>query len=217
MITLLIVDDHAVVRAGLSLLLNRENNIEVIDEAADGDEAILKAMKLCPHVVLMDVNMPNGKNGLTATAELKQMLPETAVLILTMHDEDDYLVRAVEAGALGYVPKSAPYEELLTAIHCVAAGKACFYPVSAKRLMNVNSDHLKQDEHAGSYETLSEREKEVLSWIAKGYSNKEIAVKLVLSVKTIETHKRNLMEKLGLKTRPELIQYALKKGVLYLE
>lgn len=217
MIRLLIVDDHAVVRSGLKSLLGEKQQMEVVGEAADGDEAIRQAEALRPDVVLMDVSMPNGKDGLTATEELKKMLPGIAVLILTMHDDEQYLFRAIHAGASGYLLKNAPYEELLTAIRTVADGNAYLTPTATKRLMGQYMDKLNAGEGTDLFDTLSEREKEVLSWTAKGYANKEIAEMLVVSVKTIETHKSNVMEKLGLKTRPDLIKYAMKKGLLNFE
>lgn len=217
MIKILVVDDHAVVRSGLLLLLDGKHNLKVIGEAADGDEAIHMALELQPDVVLMDLSMPHGKDGLTATTQLKKDLPDTAVLILTMHDDDEYLFRAIHVGASGYILKSAPHEELLTAINSVAMGNAYLYPTATKRLMSEYLEKLKHGENAGTYELLSAREKEVLGLIAKGYSNKEIGEQLVISVKTVESHKTNLMEKLGLKTRPELVKFALKKGLLNYE
>lgn len=214
---LMIVDDHAVVRSGLASLLHGKHGIEVVGEAADGDEGIAKALQLQPDVVLMDLSMPHGKDGMTATAELKQKAPDIAVLVLTMHDDDEYLFRAIHAGAAGYILKSAPHDELVSAIQSVANGNAYLYPTATKRLMNEYLERHKHGNNAGAFETLSEREKEILSWTAKGYSNKEIAEQLILSVKTVETHKANLMEKLGLKTRPDLIKYALKKGLLNYE
>ncbi|MFK7696528.1 response regulator [Paenibacillus sp. HJGM_3] len=214
---LMIVDDHAVVRSGLASLLHGKHGIEVVGEAADGDEGIAKALQLQPDVVLMDLSMPHGKDGMTATAELKQKAPDIAVLVLTMHDDDEYLFRAIHAGAAGYILKSAPHDELVSAIRSVANGNAYLYPTATKRLMNEYLERHKHGDNGGAFETLSEREKEILSWTAKGYSNKEIAEQLILSVKTVETHKANLMEKLGLKTRPDLIKYALKKGLLNYE
>jgi two-component system response regulator NreC len=214
MIRLLIVDDHAIVRSGLSTLLNDHQTIEVIGEAADGDEAIAKALELRPNVVLMDLSMPHGKDGLTATAELKQQFADIAILILTMHDDDEYLFRSIHAGASGYILKNAPHEELLSAIHSVALGNAYLYPTATKRLMSEYVDKLKSGASSDIFSSLSEREKEILGWVAKGYSNKEIAEHLIISVKTVETHKSNLMEKLSLKTRPELVKFAMKKGLL---
>lgn len=216
MIKLCIVDDHAVVRSGLMMLLNAKEDMEVIGEASEGNEAIELALRLRPDVVLMDLSMPHGKDGLTAAKELKQVLPDIAILILTMHDDDEYLFRAIHAGASGYILKTAPHDELLTAIRSVAAGNAYLYPTATKRLMIEYVDRLRDGE-GSSIETLSDRETEVVSLVAKGYSNKEVAEQLVISVKTVESHKANVMEKLGLKTRPELVKYAMKKGLLNFE
>ncbi|WP_078543784.1 response regulator transcription factor [Litchfieldia alkalitelluris] len=217
MIKLMVVDDHVVVRSGLMMLLNGKNDMEVIAEAADGDEAIKKAQDLKPDVVLMDLSMPHGKDGLTATKELKELMPSIAILILTMHDDEEYLFRAIHAGASGYLLKSAPHEELISAITSVASGNAYLNPNATRRLMSEYMDRLKNGEPSSSFDTLSDREKEILEWIAKGYSNKEIAQHLVISVKTVESHKSNLMEKLGIKSRPELVKYAMKKGLLNFE
>ena len=217
MLKILVVDDHAVVRSGLMMLLHGKHNMEVIGEAADGEEGIQAAQLLKPDVVLMDLNMPHGMDGLTATTELRRLMPDLAILILTMHDDDEYLFRAIHAGASGYILKSAPHEELLTAIRSVAAGNAYLYPTATKRLMNEYIERLKHGENTDTFESLSEREKEVLALIAKGFSNKEIAEQLIISVKTVESHKSNVMEKLGLKTRPELVKFAVKKGLLNFE
>lgn len=216
-VKLLIVDDHAVVRSGLMMLLNGKNNIEVIGEASEGDEAIKKAKELNPDVVLMDLSMPHGKDGLTATQELHELMPDIAILILTMHDDEEYLFRAIQSGASGYILKNAPHEDLLGAIESVSTGNAYLTPSATKVLMSGYLDRVKKGDNADTFALLSEREKEVLEWIAKGYSNKEIAERLVISVKTVESHKSNLMEKLGLKSRPELVKYAMKKGLLHFE
>ncbi|WNR44219.1 response regulator transcription factor [Paenibacillus roseipurpureus] len=214
---ILVVDDHAVVRSGLMMLLNGKHNIEVVGEAADGEEGIQAAQLLKPDVVLMDLNMPPGMDGLTATEKLRQLMPDVAILILTMHDDDEYLFRAIHVGASGYILKSAPHDELLTAIRSVAAGNAYLYPTATKRLMNEYMDRIKHGDNVDTYGSLSEREKEALALIAKGFSNKEIAEQLIISVKTVESHKSNIMEKLGLRTRPELVKYAAKKGLLNFE
>ncbi|MEB1805860.1 MAG: response regulator transcription factor [Bacillaceae bacterium] len=211
---LLIVDDHIVVRSGLTMLLNGKNDIEVVGEAAEGDEAIRKAQELKPDVILMDLSMPQGKGGLAATTEIKQLLPDTAVLVLTMHDDDEYLFNAIHAGASGYILKSSPHEDLLAAIQSVYTGNAYLNPTATKRLMSEYMEKLSDGGNSKTFESLSQREREVLEWIAKGYSNKEIAENLIISVKTVETHKSNIMEKLHLKTRPELVKYALQKGLL---
>ncbi len=159
MIRILVVDDHVVVRSGLMALLDGKHGIKVVGDAADGDEAIRKAIELQPNVVLMDFSMPPGKDGLTATTELKKQLPDTEVLILTMHDDEEYLFRAIQAGASGYILKSAPHEELLAAIQSVAEGSAYLYPNATKRLMSEYLDKIKKEGIAGPYESLSEREK----------------------------------------------------------
>jgi two-component system response regulator NreC len=214
LIRVMIVDDHALVRSGLKALLNEAGEVEVVGEAADGDEAIRLAEQVNPDVVLMDLSMPHGKDGLTATKEMRERFPETAILILTMHDDDEYLFRAIQSGASGYILKSSPHEELLTAIRTVAAGDAYLYPTATKRLMGEYLEQIEQGMQTGPLHLLSDREIEVLKLVAKGYANKEIAEKLVISVKTVETHKTRVMEKLGLKTRPELVEYAVKKGLL---
>lgn len=213
MIKILLCDDHAVVRMGLKMLLNNHSDLEVIGEASEGNEGIQKSLELKPNVVVMDLSMPHGKDGLSATAELKKLLPETAILILTMHDDEEYLFRAIQAGASGCILKSAPHDELLSAIRSVAAGNAYLHPSATKRLMEEYIGNAKNG-NVDTFNLLSDREKEVLTLIAKGFSNKEIAEQLVISVKTVETHKGNLMEKLQMKTRPELVEIALKKGLL---
>jgi two-component system, NarL family, response regulator NreC len=213
LIKILLVDDHAVVRSGLKMLLNTNPEMEVIGEASEGNEGIKKALKLKPNVVVMDLSMPHGKDGLSATGELKKQMPEVNILILTMHDDEEYLFRAVQAGASGCILKSAPHDELMSAIESVANGNAYLHPAATKRLMEEYLGSLKTGTN-DTYNLLSDREKEVLTLIAKGYSNKEIAEQLVISVKTVETHKGNLMEKLQMKTRPELVEFAVKKGLL---
>lgn len=198
---------------GLKMLLNHHPEMEVVAEASEGNEAIKKSFELKPDVILMDLSMPNGKDGLSATSELKKMLPESAILILTMHDDDEYLFRAIQAGASGSVLKSAPHEELLTAIRTVSTGEAYLSPVATKKLMEEYLGNVQQGD-TDTFNLLSDREKEVLALIAKGYSNREIAEQLIISVKTVETHRSNLMEKLQMKTRPELVNIALKKGLL---
>jgi two-component system, NarL family, response regulator NreC len=213
LLKILLCDDHAVVRMGLKMLLNNHPDLEVVGEASEGNEGIQKALELKPDVVIMDLSMPHGKDGLSATAELKRLLPETMILILTMHDDEEYLFRAIQAGASGCILKSAPHDELLGAIRSVSEGKAYLHPSATKRLMEEYITGVKHG-NADTFQLLSDREKEVLTYIAKGFSNKEIAEQLILSVKTVESHKGKIMEKLQMKTRPELVEYALKKGLL---
>lgn len=212
MIRILLVDDHAVVRMGLKMLLNNQPDMEVVGEASEGNEGIQKAHELKPNVIIMDLSMPHGKDGLSATSELKKEMPEVAILILTMHDDEEYLFRAIQAGAAGCILKSAPHDELILAIQSVSQGDAYLHPSATKRLMEEYLNSKKDG--LDIINVLSDREREVLTLIAKGYSNKEIGEKLAISVKTVETHKGNLMEKLQMKTRPELVAFALKKGLL---
>ncbi|MFT9487298.1 MAG: response regulator [Tepidibacillus sp.] len=215
-IKILLVDDHAVVRSGLMMLMNAQTDMEVVGEAADGNEGINKALELKPDVVLMDLSMPHGKDGFSATAELKKSMPHLSILILTMHDDDEYLFRGLKAGASGYILKSAPGQELLHAIRTVQKGEAYLYPTATKRLIEGYLNFAEKEEQ-DSLDLLSSREKEVLSFVALGYSNKEIADRLVISVKTVENHKAKIMEKLQLTTRPQLVKFAIKKGLLDLE
>lgn len=213
MIKILLVDDHAVVRMGLTMLLNADPEFNVIGEASEGNEGIKKALELKPDVVVMDLSMPHGRDGLSATSELKKQMPHMNILVLTMHDDEEYLFRAIQAGAAGCILKSAPHDELISAIQSVARGNAYLHPAATKKLMEEYLGNVKQG-NSETFNLLSNREKEVLTLIAKGFSNKEIAEQLVISVKTVETHKGNLAEKLQMKTRPELVEYALKKGLL---
>lgn len=213
LITLLLCDDHAVVRMGLKLLLNNHPDLEVIGEATEGNEAISKSLELKPDIVIMDLSMPYGKDGLTATVELKNQLPETEVLILTMHEDEEYLFRAIQAGASGCVLKSAPHEQLVDAILSVHAGDVYLYPTATKMLVEEYLDRVDQGD-TDTFNLLTDREREVLTLIAKGFSNKEIGEQLFISVKTVETHRGNLMGKLKMRTRPELVNLALQKGLL---
>ncbi|MGI8313671.1 response regulator transcription factor [Halobacillus mangrovi] len=214
MISIVIVDDHAVVRSGLTMLLDAVGDFEVVGEASEGDEAYQQVEEKHPQVVLMDLSMPHGKDGLSATSEIKKQFQDTQILILTMHDDEEYLFRAIELGASGCILKNAPHEELVKAIRQVAGGDAYLYPSATKRLMENYMDKIKNNGKADSYRLLTDREREVLALVAKGFSNKEIANKLVISVKTVEAHKAKVMEKLKLRTRPELVEYAWKRGLL---
>ncbi|MGE5703119.1 MAG: response regulator [Clostridia bacterium] len=216
-IRVLIADDHAVVRSGLSMLINAQQDMEVVGTAADGREAFDKALEIKPDVVVMDISMPPGESGLSATARLKEAAPGINILILTMHDDEEYLFRVLQAGASGYILKSAPDFDLIAAIRQVYGGAAYLYPSATKSLIQEFIQRVQSGEDQGKFDVLTDREREILSLIAKGYSNKEIAEQLILSVKTIETHKTKIMEKLHLKTRPELVRYAAKKGLLEFE
>ncbi|MBX0358146.1 response regulator transcription factor [Halobacillus sp. Nhm2S1] len=214
MTSIVIVDDHAVVRSGLRMLLDAVDDFFVAGEASEGDEAFAQVEEKRPNVVLMDLSMPHGKDGLSATSEIKKHFPDTHILILTMHDDEEYLFRAIELGASGCILKNAPHEELLKAIRQVSEGDAYLYPSATRRLMDDYMKKLKDGKTSDTYRLLTDREREVLALVAKGFANKDIAEKLVISVKTVEAHKAHVMEKLQLKTRPELVEYAWKKGLL---
>lgn len=215
-IRILLVDDHAVVRSGLHLLLDAQPDMAVVGEAADGLEAIARVLELKPDVVLMDLSMPGGRDGLHTTAELVSTSPDTKVLILTMHDDEQYLFRSLKAGASGYILKSSPGSELLNAIRQVHQGQAYLHPAAAKKVIQgyLQRNPASDKEPADTYDLLSDREKEILGLTAKGYTNKEMADMLVISAKTVENHKAHIMDKLGLSTRRDLMRFAVKRGLL---
>lgn len=209
-IRVLIADDHTIVRAGVRMLLESEPDMVVVGEALTGDEAVHLADELRPTVILMDIAMPT-LNGLEATRRIKAALPDTRVLVLTMHRSDDYFFEMLKAGASGYVLKAADTDELLTAIRVVARGETFLLPTMAKKLVQ---DYVRRfgEVEASGQPSLTPREKQVLRLVAKGFSNKEIAEQLVLSPSTVHTHRSNLMQKLKLSTQHDLIQYARAEG-----
>jgi two-component system response regulator NreC len=217
-IRILITDDHAVLRAGLAALLNAESDLVVVGEAADGSECLRVAQSLQPDVILLDINMP-GVNGLEALPMLRQVAPNSRVLVLTMHDDSTYLRQVLRAGGAGYVLKQAADKELLSAIRTVYNGGTFLHPAHAQALLedpaaseqNTTQNAPAQDDALAQ---LSEREQETLKLIALGYSNKEIAEQLYLSVKTVETYKARIMEKLELSTRAALVRFALQHKLL---
>lgn len=212
-ISVLLADDHTILRAGLRALLNSEPDMEVVGEAANGEEAIKKAQELNPDVILMDVAMP-GTNGLEATRFLKLMGIKSEILILTMYAEEDYLFQALQAGASGYLLKKAADTELIDAIRTVHRGLAFLNPSATKMLIQDYLERVDSGEERESYDGLSLREREVLQLIAKGYTSQEAAGKLFLSPKTVETYRARIADKLGIHHRAELIKYALRKGLL---
>jgi len=214
-IRILLADDHAILRAGLKALLNAQADIEVVGEAATGEEAVRVAQEIQPDIVLMDVSMGEA-GGVAATRQVLRVCPMTRVLMLTMHDDAAYVQQALDAGAAGYVLKRAADSELLAAIRAVQRGETFLYPAVAKVLVD---DYLRMKKSgetvaAQAPDPLTAREREVLTQIAQGYSNHEIAERLTVSVKTIETHKARIQEKLGLRTRAELVRYAMQKGLM---
>jgi two-component system response regulator NreC len=210
-IRVLVADDHTIVRSGVRLLLESEPDIEVVGEALDGHEAIDLAGSLRPDVILMDIAMP-GMDGLEATRRIKARWPEIDVLVLTMHRTDDYFFEMLKAGASGYVLKGAQTDELIHALRVVSRGEVFLYPTMASKLVE---DYLNREESDGYSDLpLSPRETEIMMLLADGYNNKEIADKLVVSPSTVHTHRSNLMAKLGLNSRHELVQYARQRGLL---
>jgi len=206
-IRVLIVDDHGILRAGLRTFLNLQPDMEVVGEAAEGLEAVEKVKRLEPDVVLMDISLP-GMEGLEVAKKLKKTHPDVKVLILTMHEDRRYLYSALKAGASGYVVKRAADTELIDAIRAAYRGDVFLHPSMAKI---VAEDYVEQ---AGMEKGLSDREREVLRLIAEGRTYKEMAKLLAMSVKTIETYRERIKEKLSLNTRAELVRYALEKGLL---
>ncbi|MCS7038996.1 MAG: response regulator transcription factor [Anaerolineae bacterium] len=217
LIRILLADDHAVLRAGLKALLNAEPDMTVVGEAADGEACVRQATMLRPDIVLLDINMPRC-NGLEALARLRAEAPESRVLVLTMHDDVGYLRQVLAAGGAGYVLKQAASEELLSAIRAVRDGGIYLHPRHTKALLEGTLDRehgrAAASDEKGGLALLSERERQVLRLVALGYRNSEIAEMLCLSVKTVETYKTRLMEKLGLRSRAALVRFALEAGVL---
>jgi DNA-binding NarL/FixJ family response regulator len=208
-LSVLVVDDHAVVRTGLKLLLNGEDQIEVVGEAGNGDEALLRARLLDPDIVLLDVVMP-GKNGIEVARELHESLPHVKVLMLSMQDDPTYVREAFGAGAAGYVLKEAADTELVAAVREVARGGRYVHPELGARLAAAEA----QARAEADSDPLSDREREVLRLLALGHTNQEIAKMLYISVRTAETHRAHIMQKLRLSTRAELVRYALEHGLL---
>jgi DNA-binding NarL/FixJ family response regulator len=205
-ITVLIVDDHAVLRAGLKLLLDREDDLDAIGEAADARNAVFLTRRHKPGVILLDVTMP-GRSGLDVLPELLTESPESRVLILSMEDDPSYVRQAFAAGASGYLLKEAADAELVDAVRRVAAGEQYVHPTLGARLLSPVVGDAGLDE-------LSDREREVLTLLAHGHTNHEIAEQLVVSVRTVESHRSHIMSKLRLSTRAELVSYALQHGLL---
>ncbi len=210
-IKVLIADDHTIVRSGLNLLLSSEPDIQVIGEAMDGHMAVQMTEEIGPDVVLMDIGMP-GLNGFQATREIKERTPGVHILVLTMHRSDEYFFQMLEAGASGYILKGAETSELIHAIRIVARGDVFLYPAMARRLVQQFLSQSGTDGPSGP--KLTPREKEILKLVAEGYTNREIADRLVVSPSTVHSHRTNLMQKLNLHTRHELVQYARRHGFI---
>jgi two-component system, NarL family, response regulator NreC len=212
-ISLLLVDDHAVVRVGLRMLLESEPDIDIVGEAASASDALNQVSKFLPDVVLMDIGLPDI-SGIDATREIKLLSPETAVIALTIHEDEEYFFKMLEAGASGYVPKRAAPVELLSAIRAAAQGEVYLYPSLAKLLVK---DYLHQGgtlREDTTLDGLTSREQEILTLLADGASNSEIADALTISPKTVARHRENIMRKLNLHSRSDLVKYAIRKGII---
>ena len=212
-IHILLADDHNVMRAGLKLLLESHAGFKVISEASDGNQAVENALRTRPEVVVLDIAMPK-LSGIEAAQRISAQLPQTAIIILSMHSDEGYVLRALKSGARGYLLKDSAESDLIQAIKAVSEGKAFFSPEISKVLAE---DYVREINIRGaedSYDLLSPREREILQLLVEGRSNKDIAGSLNLSLYTVETHRRNLQSKLNLHSFPELILYAVRKGII---
>jgi DNA-binding NarL/FixJ family response regulator len=212
-IRILLADDHTLMRQGLRALLERQEGFAVVAEAADGHEAVEQAAAVRPDIAIVDIGMSN-LNGIEATRRITEKHPETAVIILSMHADEGYVLRALSSGARGYLLKDSPEQDLINAIRAVKQGKAFFSPEISRMLAE---DYMRQMRQRGvddSYELLTPREKEILQMLGEGKSNKEVAARLNLSPHTVETHRGNILEKLNLHSAAEMILYAVRKGII---
>jgi DNA-binding NarL/FixJ family response regulator len=212
-VRIVLADDHTVMRNGLRLLLERQTNLKVVGEAADGRQAVALSETANPDVVIMDIGMPN-LNGIEAARQIVSHNPRTAIAILSMHSDESYVIRALKAGARAYLLKDSAEADLLAAVRALSEGKSFFSPAISKILVE---DYMRQLERQGAedtYELLTNREREILQLLAEGRTNKEVAGMLNLSLYTVETHRTHILQKLNLHNVPELILYAVRKGII---
>ncbi len=212
-VRILLADDHTVMRAGLRALLERQPNLEVVGEAEDGRQTVELASSHVPDVVVMDIAMPN-LNGVEATRRMVSKQPTISVVILSMYSDESYVMRALAAGARAYLLKDSAVTDLIRAIEAVSRGKSFFSPKISRILAEEYVRALKQKGVADSYELLTPREREILQLLAEGKTNKEVATSLNISVYTAETHRGNILQKLNLHSSPELVLYAVRKGII---
>ncbi len=212
-VRIVVADDHTLIRRGIVGLLDAQPDMEVVGEAGSSREALARVAELMPEVVLMDITMPDG-NGIDAAREVKKRFPNVHVLILTVHDREDYLFQALRAGAAGYILKGADVQDLLLAVRTVHTGEVYLYPSLTKKLLGDFLRRAEAGEDNASFDSLSEREREVLRLIAQGKTSPEIARILVLSPHTVQTHRDHIMEKLNLHRKADLIKYAIQKGLI---
>ncbi len=213
---ILLADDHPILRQGIRELLEREQDFEVVAEAGDGEEAVKLASELKPHVVVMDISMPK-MSGLEATKQIKAKHPATAVLVLTIHDEDEYITGLLEAGAAGYLLKTAYGEELVNAIRAIRTGELVLHPVVGQKLLKRIASLQPRTAKLGNVEKLTNREIDVLKLAAKGMSNQDIAIELGISLRTVKGHLVSIFSKMGVGSRTEAVLQALKRGWIMLE
>jgi two-component system, NarL family, response regulator NreC len=212
-IRILLADDHTVMRSGLRLLLERQPNLTVVGEAADGREAVALAAAEEPDVVVMDIAMPH-LNGVEAARQIVASNPRIAVAILSMHSDESYVIRSLKAGARAYLLKDSAEADLIEAIHAIRLGKSFFSPAVTRILKEDYMRQLDKKDADDTYELLTTREREVLQLVAEGQSNKDVANFLNLSLYTVETHRTHILQKLNLHSVPELILYAVRKGII---
>ena len=212
-IRILLADDHTVMRNGLRLLLERQPNLSVVGEASDGRETVSLAEDLSPNVIVMDIAMPN-LNGIEASRQITTAHPETAIVILSMHSDESYVIRALKAGARAYLLKDSAEGDLIAAVRAVTEGKSFFSPAISRILVEDYMRQLEQRHVEDTYELLTQREREILQLLAEGKTNKDVAAMLNLSVYTVETHRTHILQKLNLHTVPEMILYAVRKGII---
>lgn len=212
-IRILLADDHTILRAGLKMMLNAQPDMEVVGEAQDGRQAIEETRKLQPDIVLMDITMPDI-NGIEATRQIKRLTPDVKILMLTMHEHDEYVFQALQAGASGYMLKEAADTELITALHVITSGQFYLSPTAQSVVVGDYLQKVRTGEERDSYSSLTEREREILKLVAEGFTNNQIAERLVISPKTVDTHRTHIMDKLNMHSRAELIKYAMRRGLL---
>jgi DNA-binding NarL/FixJ family response regulator len=213
MTTILLADDHTVIRSGLRMVLEKQTDFEVVGEAGDGRQAVKMAQDLHPDVIVMDIAMPN-LNGIDAAKQIVNQDSHVAVVILSMHSDEGYVMRALKSGAKAYLLKDSAEADLIRAVRAVREGKSFFSPAVSRMLLEDYVRQLQQRGAEDSYELLSPREREILQLIAEGKTNKEVAAMLNLSLYTVETHRTHILQKLNLHSVPELILYAVRKGII---